>query len=221
MSIPHNIFQIIHIHRGKRVTWWKSAREECIAMARTVPLMACPLNTRIHNTTFATDAQGMGEGDLGGYGVVGSVASTSDIDNILRQGELPGLTVRRAGQFEGMRNASVLRPTVSVTRIDHSIFLQERWKTLIQGRWRKGNHITLGECRAVLKLLKRLAVFPEAHNSMVISIQDNMATACSMKKGRSPSFPILRILRQRQQPPLHVDSSYFCHGVNRSCSQQT
>ena len=171
-------------------------------MARAVSLMRRQLNTRIGGMIFATDAQGMGEGDLGGYGVVGSMATEEEITSILKLGELPGLTVRRASQFEGLRNADSLRPTVPVSRINHNIFEQTRWQTLMKGRWKLGDHITLGECRAFLKLLRHLSTFPETHKSLVISFQDNMAAACSFKKGRSPSFPILRILRQKAATAL-------------------
>ena len=140
---------------------------------------------------------------------MGSIATRDEINGILRLGELPGLSVRRAGQFEGLRNADSLRPTVPITRIDHTLFQQERWKTLMKGRWAHGDHITLGECRAVLKLLRHLATFPETHNSLIISFQDNMATACSMKKGRSPSFPILRVLRQKAATALACGFKLF------------
>ena len=87
MSIPNNIFQFIHVHRGRVVAWWPSAREELIAMSRAAPLMKHQLDCHLSNLVFATDAQGMGEGDLGGYGIVGSVVSRHDLVHILKRGE--------------------------------------------------------------------------------------------------------------------------------------
>ena len=197
MSIPHNVFQFIHVNRGKVTRWWPSVKDEVVAMSRTVALMRSPFHTRFHNVVFGTDAQGMGEGDMGGYGITATIATPDEITDILKVGELPGLTVRRANQFEGLLEAQSLRPTVPVTRVNHALFKTDRWKVLERGRWKHGDHITLGECRAVLKLLRRAALTPEMHESMVISVQDNVATSCAFKKGRSSSFPILRILRQR------------------------
>jgi hypothetical protein len=67
----------------------------------------------------------------------------------------------------------------------------------MRGRWNYGDHITIGECRAVIKLLHRISNFSNLHNSLIISLQDNMATGFAMRKGRSPSFPLLRVLRKK------------------------
>jgi hypothetical protein len=65
------------------------------------------------------------------------------------------------------------------------------------GRWQFGDHVTLGESRAVVKLLKRLSIFPSLYRCIITSLQDNVPTAAAMKKGRSASFALLRVSRQK------------------------
>ena len=48
-----------------------------------------------------------------------------------------------------------LTPTVPFTLLPQSFFDPKRWRLVERGRWRYGDHITLGESRTVLKLLER------------------------------------------------------------------
>ena len=159
--------------------------------------METDLNTKIPMILFGTDAQGAGEGDHGGYGVVGTVINNIELRSLLSQGELPGRTIRRLGELDGVKNPADLRPTVPITRVEKSVFDPKRWSVLMQGRWDRDEHITLGECRAVIKLLHNTSNHVDMHDCLIISLQDNMTTACAMRKGRSPSFGLLRLLRKK------------------------
>ena len=66
-----------------------------------------------------------------------------------------------------------------------------------RGRWRLVTISQLGEARVVVRLLTRLAAWPALQDHFLFSLQDNRPTACSMMKGRSPSFALNRILRQK------------------------
>lgn len=90
-----------------------------------------------------------------------------------------------------------LQPTVPFSLLPDEFFDRERWTPVERGRWRYGDHITLGESRTVLRLLNRVSAWPALQGHVVFSLQDNMPTACSMTKGRSPSFPLNRLLRKK------------------------
>ena len=156
-------------------------------MARAVTLMICDMGLKRTPFLFATDAQGSGEGDNGGYGIAGRTISNKDFQDIMQFGESPGLTVRRLSDFEGSKTPTNLNATVPISLLPDRIFHPQYWKVLGHGRWQFNDHITIGESRAVLKLLKRLSMFRYFHRSFVISLQDNLPTAGSMAKGRSPA----------------------------------
>ena len=71
------------------------------------------------------------------------------------------------------------------------------WLDVGAGRWRFADHITLGEARTVVKLLRLLCAAPGAHRSKTLSLQDNLATVGSFTKVRSPAPSIAFLLRQR------------------------
>jgi hypothetical protein len=71
------------------------------------------------------------------------------------------------------------------------------WTELLAGRWRFADHITLGEARAALVPLERLAWASHAHRTKVMNMEDNMVTAWAFAKGRSTSGGLNYVLRKR------------------------
>ena len=71
------------------------------------------------------------------------------------------------------------------------------WKPICSGRWRQADHITLGEARAALVLLRLLSALPAAQGCRFLSLEDNMAVAGAWRKGRSSSFGLNRLLKRR------------------------
>ena len=55
----------------------------------------------------------------------------------------------------------------------------------------------------------KVASNPKCHDHAVFTLQDNRPTACSMTKGRSPSFALNRILRQRTAVCLAARLRHF------------
>ena len=166
-------------------------------MARAVSLMNCDMGIAKSSFLFGTDAQGSGEGDFGGFGIIGRKINNTLFREIMKSGEAPGYTVKRLSDFNGASRPHDLQATIPTTLLPDSIFHDSEWHTISYGRWRFHDHITIGEARAVVRLLKRLAMFPHFSRSMIISLQDNLPTACAMSKGRSSSYPLLRIIRQK------------------------
>ena len=66
--------------------------------------MYCDMGTSMNGLIFASDAQGEGEGDHGGYGLVAREIDKKELDTVLKCGELPGLTIRRLGDYSGTAN---------------------------------------------------------------------------------------------------------------------
>ena len=73
----------------------------------------------------------------------------------------------------------------------------EAWTPLAAGRWRWADHITLGECRAVVKVLDVLTAVPVAHRSKAACPEDNRPTAGAFVKGRS-SAPAVNFAARRK-----------------------
>lgn len=198
LSIPHVLFHFMDHHEGTTATWWISARDEVRAMARMTALMVCDLGSPILPILFGTDAMGENDIDYGGYGIVATKLREDEKRTLLRLGEQPGRSIARLDGCQGTKYPDrPLQPTVPFSRLPDEFFKPDRWKPVQRGRWRYGDHITIGESRTVVKLLERLAAWPSVHGCAIFSIQDNQPTACAMAKGRSPSFALNRVLRQR------------------------
>ena len=195
LSIPQLIFRFIEEKVGMVLTWWPAAREEARAMAVAVPLMVCHVGSPILPWLFSTDAMGANITDHGGYGIAVTEVSDFEVDCLLKQGETLGRSIARLDGQQGAKYPHrALVPTVPYTLLPDQLFEADRWKAVEHGRWRFGDHITIGESRTVLK---RVSAWPTLHGKAIFSLQDNMPTASSMTKGRSPSFALNRILRMK------------------------
>ena len=91
-----------------------------------------------------------------------------------------------------------MRRTIPFTRLLVKLFDGSvEWRTVTYGRWAYPSHITLGETRTVVKLARLLALTVSAHRSVAVSFQDNQPCAGAAGKGRSASFELNVLLRQR------------------------
>lgn len=198
LSVPHAVFRFIESHEDQTVDWWPVARDEVKAMAHVIPLMVCHVGSPILDWLFSTDAMGANEVDYGGYGIAVTQVNETEIEDLLRQGEAMGRSIARLDGLHGAKfPEKALVPTVPFTLLSPQLFDDGRWLEVEHGRWRYGDHITIGESRTVLKMVRRVAAWPGLHGMALFSLQDNMPTACSMTKGRSPSFSLNRVLRMK------------------------
>ena len=183
---------------GLVVPWWETARQEVKAMANLMSQMFCHVGSPVSHWLFATDAMGQNDLDFGGYGIAMTEVDNIEIKALLRQGEVAGKTIARLDGFQGTKYPGrALVPTVPFSLLPTEFFEKERWRPVSRGRWKYGDHITIGESRTVLKLMQRLASWPGLHGRSFFSLQDNYPTACAMAKGRSPAFAFNRVLRQK------------------------
>lgn len=161
--------------------------------------MQCQVSRTFSDVVWASDAQGAGEGDLGGYGVVCTKVSDDELRALRESSETLGRSVARLdGTLSGVKNPyKPLVPTVPYSLLPDSLFQLDRWCEVEAGRWSFHDHITLGELRGVLKIVERLAANVGAHGKVHFSLQDNQVCAATMSKGRSASWPIMFLLRKK------------------------
>ena len=171
-------------------------------MAFVVPALTAAIGSPLCDLLFATDAMGAAH-DFGGWGIVATDVTHDLALECFQQGQRPGRAVCKLnGDYDGERDPSTpfLRK-VPFTRLPPSVFELD-WTPLAAGRWAYEDHITLGEARAVVRLLRSLASTSRFHLKKVISLEDNAATAGSLAKGRSPSPALNYLCRQRAATTL-------------------
>ena len=201
LSIPQAVFKLTNRHEGEVVPWWPTARREVLAMARTIGALYSDVGAPLSSTMMATDAMGAdgSTDDLGGFGIVaGNVPQALALD-CLKLGARPGKALHRDMMLEGRRNpdAPITRTTPFTLLLGQLFDDTTEWQVLAQGRWQWLEHITAGEMRAVLRLLRIMASCHRCHRSKIISLQDNLAVAALLAKGRS-SAPLLNFLLRRR-----------------------
>ena len=168
LCLPQSVFRLIQVHAGSTVVWWPSARREVFAMARVVLAFYADVGAPTPSVIMATDAMGADDtsaGDCGGFGVVaGDVPHELALD-CLRSGARPGKALQRDLQLKGRVSPDKpLTRTTPFTRLPPQLFDERtEWVVLCQGRWLFPEHITRGELRAVLRLLRILASCARCH----------------------------------------------------------
>ena len=171
-------------------------------MADLVLAIRCELSLPIAPYVFATDAQGAGEqhsSDNGGYGEVGAAVDAELLADAFECGTRPGFTVAKLnGDTSGLKRPDrELRAQQPVSCLPPRLLDQKlTWHPIASGRWAWRDHITLGEGRATLKLLARLAASPGAHAHCTISLEDNLAWGGAAAKGRSSARVVNRLCRK-------------------------
>ena len=198
LAAGNSIFRFCQHFDGEKAQWWPTARREFRTMAGLVLSLYADVGARIAPYVYATDAQGAGEGDHGGWGIVGTPIPRAFGEFLFSKGTRPGRNAKKLDGTLGAKHASFLVPTIPFTQLPESLFLRRRrWSVLGAGRWCYPDHICLGESRAALKLFVALARRVGAHRSRVLSLQDNMPTSYGWARGRSSAPAINYLLRRR------------------------
>lgn len=206
LAIPNNIFAMTKKHRGQRIKWWPSALEELRCTRQVLPLMLCHLDANFLPLLLATDAMGSGEfpEDHGGYGVVASPASSTEMEMVFRSAVLQSKAI--VDLSGNPRALKVPDQSLSATRpaaiLPDAFFDESRWYPIRSGRWRASDHITLGETRAYLKMMDTLILLPSTHSSKIIAFQDIFVASAAAHKGRSVSIPPNFLLRKKASRTL-------------------
>ena len=202
MPIPHASYKLVDVHPYATVTLWNTVRAELVLMGNLLPLMFADTATPIPQYVCASDAMGAGETgkhDKGGYGAVIGALTEEEGKQILQLGEVVGRTVAGAGDCRkgAKRPDRLLMATVPFTRVPATLFHPSRWHCLCAGRWTWEDHITLGEGRAVIKMLNVLLQAPITHGQFVINFEDNMPVSGAFSKGRSAVWAFNMLCRRK------------------------
>ena len=200
LCLPFHVFAMLRQDAVDGwIRWWPSAKKEWEMMRRAIVLMKADLARPVAGTLFATDAQGGGEGDAGGYGVVAATLGSDMVKKVLLEGRVPRRTVvNLAGEVDKLKHPEVeFKRSAPFSSVPRDLLDIAVWRDLRWGRWKYHDHITLGECRAVSKMLGQLASFPSAHGYSIVSLEDNMPVCGSNAKGRSSSYPLNAVMRRK------------------------
>ena len=184
-------------------------RCEVARMADALLGMRADLGSRLLEVAFATDAQGAGEGDHGGYGVVGTPITSALARELWVAGCRPGYTVISLdGDMSKLRRPEkAFARRIPFSRAPWEIVRrpQDDWTELATGRWRWADHNTLGEGRATLVLQNATACCPTLRRTKIMSFEDNSSWGGAAAKGRSPSVPLNYLCRRRCALSLGAD----------------
>jgi hypothetical protein len=149
---------------------------------------------------FATDAEGANNQDHGGWGIVTSTPDLATIKETFEIGSQPSCTLSKLdGSFHQLKNpVKEMEARIPVSKLPPQLFeAGNQWLPVRHGRWRRTEHITLGEGRTTNILLQIMADIPEAHAHRLNSMCDNLGWCAATVKGRSPAWRVDLLLRRR------------------------
>ena len=178
---------------------WPSVRAELLYMSYALPLMYHDAGASNSEMLFSSDAMGVNKRDNGGFGISFTRINELESKSLLTSSEQLGRTIAQLdGDFSGLRcPEKEITPTIPFTLLPDELFSEQRWNDLTAGRWSFPDHVTLGEARAVARLVQILAVCNTFCRKLVFSLQDNAPCSSSMTKGRSPSWALNYVLRRK------------------------
>ena len=81
-------------------------------------------------------------------------------------------------------------------QLEHDLDDLERWKETFRVRWRTSEHNNIGELRTVILALRHASRSSRAWDSRILMITDSLVSLGVLAKGRTSSWPLLRLARQ-------------------------
>ncbi len=113
---------------------WPSVRRELIALGRCIPFLQYRAYWKYKPVLFASDAMGANDFDKGGYALVATDVTQTEIDMLRTLGEAPGHSIARAdGALSGLKHEGrSFVPTVPFSRLPDQ-FTTDRWTCFNRG----------------------------------------------------------------------------------------
>ena len=104
-------------------------------MATLVPFMKAEVGSPLAPVLFAPDAQGAGEGDHGGWGVVAKDIDAATAEECLLVGLRPGLSVTKlSGMFHGPKRPDLqMRRATPFTKLPAAVLESDGWQPVCHG----------------------------------------------------------------------------------------
>ena len=208
MSVFRRFYDFVeHCKVPRRLT--SQERQECLVFAGLIPLLFADLRKQWSNTLFCTDAS------PDGYGVCCREVERSTAESLGRWNErcrfkrlgpeewaprrralglVEGITVvGDDGEYDSIEQVGLNEdfPEVPLDVVDSS-----HWRTVLMGKWRQKEAITVNEGPALVLCLRRLCRSSRSRGFKHVVLVDSFSLALAVHKGRARSFDILRITQQ-------------------------
>ena len=197
LSVFSAVYRFIQAAKKRPRPLWKVARTELLVAVGLAPLLFCSLRQPVAPVLIATDASTTGLGVTAlplpfsaaiAAGVHHSACPSVHLGappaldaNLIRKAHPP------ASQALEFSAAPSLRP---------HLLPATPWRAVISHRWRfGGSHINELEMRAFYAGLRWAMSRPTFRGRRVCFALDSMVSLGALRKGRSSSFPLLRVCR--------------------------
>ena len=102
---------------------------------------------------------------------------------------------------------------VRVPSVDSTFMHPKDWRLTFRGRWERASHINELELRTAVLLLRHLARTRKHHRRRVLLLLDSLVALGVLCKGRSSSYPLLRLARQAASVQLVLGVRLYCRHV--------
>ena len=182
LSVFSSVYRFIEaVGDGSRLLWG-TVRAELRLAAGLAPLLWRPLEALVADVVVATDASSFGQG-VAAIQVAESVARAVVSDRVV-PARVPD-------------DVSVVAPVPVVPRrLRELLPPRRRWMSVVSSPWRhRGAHINELELRALLTGVRWAVSRPRLRGRRLVCIADSMVAIGCVRKGRSSSYPLLRVLR--------------------------
>ena len=213
LAVPSSLFQFLDRFFPRVVQWWPSAKREVEVMAALLGSLQLEIRQKAIPWAFAADAEGPNLTDAGGFGVVGRPITEALAQRVFVESTAVAHTVTRldGSMRQLLRPEKELKGRIPISKVPLPVLAPEdgAWRPLGCGRWRHRDHITLGEGRAGNWLLHRLAAAGTVADCSVFCLCDNLPWVGAAAKGRSPTFRLNRLLRERASLLLATGIRYL------------
>ena len=206
MGVWKDVFRFVRTLEHSRSPLWPGVRWELRVARGRLPLIAAELGAKTLPYVWGSDACGAAEdGKHWGGMVAGFLVGTEDeITAVLPRTETRGNCIGLVGRAGEER-----LPWVNGMRMIPRTCAPEAWD-VDTGRWLAvleralsvPEHVKISETRASSAAVEIMAQSPELRNIRFIILLDSLVAIGVIGKGRSPSWPLLRLLRRRSSYSL-------------------
>ena len=173
LAVFSSVYKFCEFARGRAKPIWRSVRKELNVIMDLVPLLFCSLSAGFSSRVLASDASSTG------FGVCAARAAVLEVMSV-------------AAQKHSLLQDGRMVPAPGVPTLVQGV----RWSSIISAPVRDAEHINALELRAlVLAVRWFLSLGRPPDPVRVLSLVDSSVALFSVNKGRSSSFPLLRILR--------------------------
>lgn len=171
-SIFNAVYRYIETAGSRLFQLWITVRRELKLAVALAPLLFSALSCPWNRHSIATDASSTG------LGVVAASLPVHTKDDMARE------------------QPPVPSPDSPLPRVLDPRLQGYRWRTIVASTWRWPEHINILEARALLTGLRWTVSSPSGFRCRLFSLCDSLVVVHAARKGRSSSYPLLRVLRQ-------------------------